>query len=509
MSGGQVGIFSDQMLSMIHSWDVSAIVVTVFLAGVLVIFGTRMKTSLDFNAVQGDKAQRPPVLPYSIPYIGHAISLLWKPDEYIESAKQISPSNVFALKILGRQHNVVSSPALAQMVFAERKSFTKDRWHLQQRLLRKVVAMSPSETDLYLDTLTQRLFDSDARSQATMRQLMVKLQSRLPDLLSFNPSPVDQEPWEKAGKMQLGDSNNTATIDLLALTQTFLTHVTISSVLSPSLLDQSPGVATLLSQLSRSFVPLFSGVMRTFPHPSLPKAHITRLQLLQQLSPFCWALRSAAEGIDPGTEYRDLLEDPDAVSPLLTSIQQRWANIDLSLDGRTSAMALLLWQMNSAHPLAFWMLLHVLATPDLANTLRRETAPYLRASQPPKLMGFAQPVALRLDSQGLATKCPVLRCCYLETVRLYGREWWGGRALTDYEVAEGHGLTWAVKAGEWVHVPFWLANKDEGLFHPNPMAWRWERHIDSVKAVISGGAARVVDQVFDDCEFITADHLNH
>ena len=507
MSCAQEGVCSARSFSTIRSWDVSAIAVTVFLAGVLLILGTRMKTSLDFSTIQGDKLRRPPILPYSIPYVGHAISLLWKPDEYIESAKQISPSNIFALRVLGRQHNVVGSPALVKKVFEEREAFTKDWSPIQLRLLRKFVAMPSEETDVYMDILRESLFDSDSQSQSALRQLMAQLQSSLPDLLSFNPSPIDQEPWERASKLQLDESHDTATVDLLTLTQTFLTHVTINNILSPSLLGQNPDVAPLLSQLSAGFVALFSGVTRTLPHPSLPKAHIARLQLLQQLTPFCAALRSAAAGMDPGPVFRDLLEDGDAVTPLLADLQQRWATLDLSLSGRASAMALLLWQLNAPHALAFWLLVHALATPGVADALRAESAPFVRARRPPKMLGFAQPVTLRFDERGLAAKCPVLRCCYLETVRLYGREWWSGRAATDYVVVEGKGLSWFLKAGEWVHVPFWLANKDEGLFHPDPSAWRWERHIDYVKAVMCGEGTRVEDQVFDRSEFTPAIHF--
>ena len=466
-----------------------------------------MKTSLDFSTIQGDKLRRPPTLPYAIPYVGHAISLLWKPDAYIESAKQMSPSNIFALKILGRQHNVVGSPALVKKVFEEREAFTKDWSPIQLRLLKKFVAMPPEETDVYMDILRESLFDNDSQSQSALRQLMTQLQSSLPDLLSFNPSPVDQEPWERASKPQLDESNDTATVDLFSLTQTFLTHITINSILSPSLLSQNPDVAPLLSQLSRGFVALFSGVTRTLPHPSLPKAHIARLQLLQHLTPFCAALRSAAAGMDPGPAFRDLLEDPDAATALLADLQARWATLDLSLDARASAMALLLWQLTAGHALAFWMLAHVLATPGVADALRREAARYVRARRPEKVLGFAQPVALAVDGRGLAARCPVLRCCWLETVRLYRREWWSGRAATDYVVAEGQGLTWFLKAGEWVHVPFWLANKDEGLFHPDPLVWRWERHLDYVKEIMGGEGTGVEDQVFDRSEFTPAIHF--
>lgn len=496
------GVCTDSSFSLARSWDLSTIVVTIFLGGVVILFGTRMKTSLDFSTVEGDKIRRPPVLPYSIPYIGHVVSILWSPDESVEADKRISPASIFALKILGQQHNVIGSPALIKKVYSERESFTKNPWLIKQRLLKKVFAMPSKDTPLYVSILKEPLLPNKFQHQAMLQNLTKQLQSTLPDLLTFNPQPIDQEPWERVSHPTLSDDNNTSTIDLLPLLHIILTHITTDAILTPSLLSQQRNVAPLLLQLSYSFVPLFTGTPRTIPHPSLPKAHISRLQLLQQLSPFCAALRSATAGADPGSEWRDLLEDPDSVSPFLASMQQKWAESDLSLDARTSAMAMLLWELNGAHGLAFWMLLHVLSAPgQLADVVREEMKPYVRATQPEKIMGFAQPVTLRLDSDGLMTKCPILMSCYLETVRVYGRDWWCGKLASDYLVVEESGLTWRLKGGEWVDVPFWLGNKDEGLFHPDPEVWRSERHVDYVKAVI-GGDAGVEAQVFQNCEFI-------
>jgi cytochrome P450 len=164
-------------------------------------------------------------------------------------------------------------------------------------------------------------------------------------------------------------------------------------------------------------------------------------------------------------------------------------------------MATMLWQLNNTHGLAFWMLLHILSGPGIADAVREEMKPYVQATQPEKFMGFAQPVTLKLDTEGLMTKCPTMMSCYLETVRLYGREWWCGKLATDYLVNEENGLAWKLKAGEWVDVPFWLGNKDEGLFHPDPEVWRWERHVDYVKAVM-GGDADVEGQIFQNCKTI-------
>jgi len=373
---------------------------------------------------------------------------------------------------------------------------------IDERLLRNVFVMPSRELPVYM-SLQRKLRALYAKhlqilnsNDESARRAIRCLQTHLPEFLTLNPATIDQEPWERPSRPKLDSKNDTAEVSLLPLIHIFLTHTTVRSLLTPSLLEQKPEIAPLLLDLSRNFIPLFAGLSRTIPHPSLPKAYISRRNLLNQLDPFCAAMRTATAGKDPGPEYRDLLEDEDAVTPLLTEMQEILDTGDgqgrsLSLDARIAALAELLWRMNVSNALAFWMVLHIVASPDvgLVERVRAEVEPFVRATQPEKILGFAQPVSMDMDVDGLMAKCRILRSCFLETVRVYGRGWKAGKIVRDFTLAEDDNLSLSLRRNEWVHAPIWVANATDGQFYPDPEVWRCERHIDQVKSVYGGDMA--------------------
>ena len=502
--------FSDPGLSSSKSWDLPAILVTVFITATFVMLGTRLRTSLDFSTSEEGKERRPPVLPYSIPYVGHILGLLYNPDHYLDNARRSSPTSIFALNLRGRRHNVICSPFMIDNILKLSDSEVLNKQPIDNRLFKNVFLMPSRELLPYMDlqcklqTLYAKHLQDFNSSDGAIHRAVRCIQVHLPELLTLNPALIDQEPWERSSNTKLDSNNDTAEISLLPLIHIFLTHITIKSLLSPSLIDQKPEIAPLLLDLSRNFIPLLTGLPRTIPHPSLPKAHISRRNLLNHLEPFCVALRAATANQDPGPEYRDLLEDEDAVTPLLSEMQNILAvgngqGKSLSLDARIAALAALLWHMNGSHALAFWMILHIVASPDagLVERLREEVESFVRATEPEKVMGFAQPVSMDIDVEGLTAKCPILRSCFLETVRVYGRGWMAGKIMRDFTLVEDDNLSWSLKRNEWVHVPFWVGNKADGLFHPDPEMWRYERHIDYVK-MVSGGETAMEGKVYSE-----------
>lgn len=485
-----------------NSWDLPAILVMVIITVTLVILGTRFKTSLDFSASEESKNRRPHLLPYSIPYIGHILGLLHDPDHFLDSARRTTPTRIFTLNLLGYRHNVICSLSMVDNLLKLSGSGTINEQPIDERLLKNVFAMPSKELLVYtslqhkIQALCVKHLQNLNNNGETTNRAIRYLQTQLPDLLTLNPAPIDQEPWERSSNLKLNSHNDAAEISLLPLIHVFLTHVTVRSLLTPSFLDQKPEIAPLLLDLSRNFIPLFTGLSRTIPHPSLPKAHVSRRKLLNQLEPFCAALRTATAGKDPGPEYRDLLEDEDAVAPLLREMQEILTVGDgqgqsMSLDARIAALTALLWRMNVSHALAFWMILHIVASPDvsLVERVRAEVGPFVRAKQPEKILGFSQAISMNIDVDGLITKCGLLRSCFLETVRVYGRGWKAGKIVKDFTLVEDDSLSWSLKKNEWVHAPIWVANAADGCFYPDPEVWRGERHIDQVKTVSKGDTA--------------------
>jgi len=211
-----------------------------------------------------------------------------------------------------------------------------------------------------------------------------------------------------------------------------------------------------------------TGISRLFPHPSLPTAHLTRKKLLSHLN----ALSA------------DVLEDPEMIGSMLSARQAVLDKHDAPLDLRASDLLALLWNINTPHILAFWLLLHLVSDETLLSHVRKETSNYTKVVQEAPVMGFTVPPQITIDIDGLREECPLFKSAYIETVRLYSRGLHACKVTEDLSIeTEGakvfkKGEKWAVKTDEFVDVPFWLSNTDPATFQ-NPGEWDADRHLET------------------------------
>ena len=423
------------------------------------------------------------------------------------------PDGVFTLDVWGETYNIITSPSLIRK--------TRGIWELstsplplQIRILRNVFGMSSTDIDAYL-TIQPRLnsaFSTHLNSSDLSASISHYLSIHLPDLLTLNPSPVDQEPWERACKPQLSPDLSTATVSLQTLISTFLTHATASTLFSPSLLAQTPEIAThILATTTTAFLPLLTGAPRTLPHPALPAAHIARHSLAQQLQPFVRALAAAEAGDTPADpEYRDLLEDPDAVAPALrarmhalAAAEQQQPGWKPGPDARVADVAALLCGLARPLALPVWLLLHLLAQPRVLDEVRTEASAVVTVVRPGAVGGFSVRPEVAFDVRGMLEggKCPRLMSAWVETVRVYGRGLESRRVEKGFCVeGEGKGEVWAFERGEHVSLPLWMANADPAVWR-EPERWIADRHVRTVQQD-DGSMRDVVDEgsVLHECE---------
>jgi hypothetical protein len=233
-----------------------------------------------------------------------------------------------------------------------------------------------------------------------------------------------------------------------------------------------------------------TGLSRTTPHPSLPAAHRVQRSLLDHLDAIS----------------ADVLGDSDMSGPMLAARQAILDKHQVGTRIRSADLLALMWNVNSPHILAFWLLLHLLSDETLLSHIQRETGKYVKVVQEAPVMGFAVPPRVTIDAEGLLTNCPLLKSAFIETVRLYSRGLLARKA-TDSFVVEARidkafkkGDRWAIRKGEFIDVPFWIANTDPASFS-NPEDWDADRHLetkDSGEDVANWGS------VFANCEFILA-----
>ena len=118
------------------------------------------------------------------------------------------------------------------------------------------------------------------------------------------------------------------------------------------------------------------------------------------------------------------------------------------------------------------MLIHIYSDSALLRDIRDEVEPFAQAKQPPPLMGIAALPQLKLDAKALVNCCPLLKACFLETMRLHSSSvscMSVERAVVLREQpVSGSNLpqpcSFALKAGSVVAAPSYLHHHDPQYF---------------------------------------------
>jgi hypothetical protein len=107
-------------------------------------------------------------------------------------------------------------------------------------------------------------------------------------------------------------------------------------------------------------------------------------------------------------------------------------------------------------------------------------------------------------------KCPLLKACYIETVRLYARGWYASKVTEDFQVQGSEqklfkaGEKWNLTKGEWIDIPYWLCNMDSANC-VDAEKWDHERHLHSDE---KGEQSAEWGDIFSDCMSITSNQIN-
>jgi hypothetical protein len=111
-------------------------------------------------------------------------------------------NGIFALKLGNYRHNVIYSPMLIKSVLAqnEKAETVED---VTSTVMTNVFGLESRDRKLYqeiepeLKTAVLPFLQFKDGSGNNFSGLTKHLQGNLPDLITFNPSLVDQEPWER------------------------------------------------------------------------------------------------------------------------------------------------------------------------------------------------------------------------------------------------------------------------------------------------------------------------
>ncbi|KAG4428088.1 hypothetical protein IFR05_016428, partial [Cadophora sp. M221] len=98
---------------------------TTFLILSLCLLSTRLRTGFEKSKRQNQVSvteKKIPILPYWIPYIGHAVEFAWSFDDLLAKGRDTTKDGIFGIHMLGSNHYMVLMPSLVHQFFSKRST---------------------------------------------------------------------------------------------------------------------------------------------------------------------------------------------------------------------------------------------------------------------------------------------------------------------------------------------------------------------------------------------------
>lgn len=436
-----------------------------------------------------------PRAPYTLPLIGHIPRMVLTPTSFTTHLRLTYPSGITALNLGGQTHNIVSAPALSAALLNQ-KSSVVDFEDVGHRILINVFGAPAREKSAWAPTIGEvagcyKYLLAEPSLGGMVEQTVRRLRENVLLLVSSTDQVVDQTLWERVASVyvkQDGRGEEVVEASLLPLIRDFVAHTAVPTIMGANLLAAFPDFFDDLWTLDRGFMLLGAGLPRWVPIPSVTGAHIARRKLLDRLGDFHRALEDEAQGKDPGPDWRDL-ED---VSELVKERTGVYRKHGWSIRARAAVDLSLIWATNAnSNVLIFWMVLRIFSDADLLSRVREEITPFLHAVQPKQEFPVPElPRFENFDVEALCKRCPVLKSCYVECLRVDTASRSMRTVKQDFILharGEKDPEGWLLRKGEYAHAAHDMYNTDPEAWH-DPMDWKAERHVRLEK---EGGDASV------------------
>ncbi|SMR57129.1 unnamed protein product [Zymoseptoria tritici ST99CH_1E4] len=459
---------------------------TVLVSIVLTIVLTRLFTQFtaprSISTNNGDPKAVPQV-PYWIPLLGHLPDMVISATSFVSNLRDTYTEGAFALNFGGTAHNVFYTPGLATALMNQKTSICNAE-DVSRKLMQTVFGYPVNELDKYDAALSEilgayKFLLSEPHLGEMVDKTARLTKGNISNLVTFMDSPVDQMPWEKVSNIRVLEGQETPTVeaDLLQLVRDFCAHTANPSLMGSDFLHQFPDFFSGIWTMDRGFLLLATGLPRWFPIPDLTRAHIARRQNLAALDTFHENLKKHHDGKDVDSKWSSM----DDIGALLKARIEIYEKYNFSIRARASAEHALMWASNAnSNALVFWMITRIYADRALLAMLREEIAPHVKIALPEKtgLPISEVPRIDAIDVDSLCSKCPLLKSCYIECLRLDSASWSMKVVQKDFvlQSREKDGQSWKLRKGECAHAAHDLHNTDPKYFE-RPEVFKPDRHV--------------------------------
>ncbi|KAI9837586.1 MAG: hypothetical protein M1819_007237 [Sarea resinae] len=245
--------------------------------------------------------------------------------------------------------------------------------------------------------------------------------------------------------------------------------------------ENYPAVLEDIWDLDAGFRWLNAGLPRWIPVGSRTRAHVARSRLNRALAAFHRAMDLVSEGGDPGAAWGDMGD----VSELIAQRNRIWRGHGIVPERRSPEDLALLWGIvATVSQITPWILIRIISLPDILKEVRDEIRPYAQGVQPEQIFGIPEPPRLQILSEGISDSCPLLRACFLETLRMDAAPFSVGRVKKSFSMKEDPNISispsksYVLQTGSYVEVSHYLYQTDARPF-PNPEKFDPQRTLES------------------------------
>ncbi|KAI5249955.1 cytochrome P450 [Aureobasidium subglaciale] len=433
-----------------------------------------------------DGSKSVPMIPYWMPIIGHIPQFSFAPQELLSKARDTYRSGVFALNLGSTTHNIVFSPSMGGSLMNQKHSIA-NMDSVGKHVMTAVFGFPKSKASMQrynaslsgLNTCYKHLISESSLKNMVQNTIDVTKRN-IANLVTFSESRVDQVEWERTSNAETSTRPGGELVveaSMMPLIRDFIAANANPSLIGSDFVNNNPDFFQDLWDVDRGFKWLATGLPAWLPIPQVWKAKIARNRAFDQILKFEEAMERRANGEDPGQEWQDL----ENVGPVLTERLALYRQLRFTMSERAALELSLLWAMNAnANMLVFWMLNHIYADKDVLARLREEIAPFVHAFQPKQTLKMPEPPRIdTFDHGALTSKCPLLKSCYIESLRLDAAPWSFRVMQEDLTLPaskEKDAERFLLKKGTYAHIAHSIHHTDPAYFD-DPQAWRADRHI--------------------------------
>ncbi|TVY81010.1 Cholesterol 7-alpha-monooxygenase [Lachnellula suecica] len=466
-------------------WDLILnpnVLLALFLGPVMILFLTRYLSERPLQSGDSKGGRRVWMPPYWVPFVGHGFNLqvdgLSDPIKFMSDARDQSLHGIFALFLGGTTHNIISDPDLVKSVMSQKESvvqFKPIAWSVLQKFFG-----FPKSSGVKYDKCWDELhslfgyFMRDLQLSKVLDRSNRLLEQNIPQLISFINSEIDLQPWERRANATYISPTETE-IDLCGMMRDLVGHSSVPPMFGSVLLEKYPNLLHDMYDFDDGMYYLLAGLPAWTPWAPVFRAHMARNRLWEALDDHQRALDALAEGNSIDYSWGEL----DDVSEFILKRNEiyRKNNFEIRERGELSV----LWpSIINSSLLVYWQLLYILATPGLADKLRKEIAPYSIVTQGASIGKISEAPKLTLDHEGLSKNCPHLKSAYLEALRLTSKPWSVRKVASDVLISQnktdGDAASYLLHKGEYITLPHELHMRDP-KYYPNPDEFEPDRFL--------------------------------